>query len=262
MKKNSILIAIAFVLSSCLLVNANAKGLNCKSISSYENVKKSDSCIDGEVHHLIEKRFAACLNVNPDLIPSICLSKEKHRIYTNLWRDKIQYTPKDAEYNCTKIVSQILISIFTIYSDDPCVVRNLLEWFSKNSSNTVQNALRQAFQKINKFPKIIPKNTLELATIPFILREYYCDYLSDNPTIYSRERLEEINFYNLTEEKQKCILVSACYSYTQACLGCPIPTLEEISERCQNPDRIGLKNRKNYDEFKSTIYEYFKKLIE
>ena len=44
-----------------------------------------------EVHHLIEQRFAETLGVNPSNIPSIVLTREEHRVFTNRWRQAIGY---------------------------------------------------------------------------------------------------------------------------------------------------------------------------
>ena len=44
-----------------------------------------------EVHHLIEQRFAERLGLDPASIPSIVLTQEEHRVFTNMWRSKIGY---------------------------------------------------------------------------------------------------------------------------------------------------------------------------
>lgn len=44
-----------------------------------------------EVHHLIEKRFAKTLGIDPDDIPSILLPKGDHQVITNAFRKEIGY---------------------------------------------------------------------------------------------------------------------------------------------------------------------------
>ena len=44
-----------------------------------------------EVHHLIEQRFASKLGIKEADIPSIVLTKDEHRKFTNAWKDKIGY---------------------------------------------------------------------------------------------------------------------------------------------------------------------------
>jgi hypothetical protein len=44
-----------------------------------------------EVHHLIEQRFAEKLGLNPANIPSVVLTREEHRVFTNAWRKAIGY---------------------------------------------------------------------------------------------------------------------------------------------------------------------------
>lgn len=45
-----------------------------------------------EVHHLIEKRFAKTLGIDPDDIPSILLPKGDHQVITNAFRKLIGYS--------------------------------------------------------------------------------------------------------------------------------------------------------------------------
>lgn len=63
-------------------------------IMSYIELKKTVKYlkISGlEVHHLIEKRFASKLGLNPDDMLSVALDKEKHSKITKLMREKIGY---------------------------------------------------------------------------------------------------------------------------------------------------------------------------
>jgi hypothetical protein len=49
-----------------------------------------------EVHHLIEQRFAEKLGLDPANIPSVVLTREEHRVFTNMWRSKIGYINDNA----------------------------------------------------------------------------------------------------------------------------------------------------------------------
>jgi tetratricopeptide (TPR) repeat protein len=143
-RHTSFIVFIAFLLASICAGNCFAK-IDCKQIGSYKDLIASGICKGkGEVHHLIERRFADCLGVDQDLIPSICLSKEQHRHYTNLWRDEIPYATK---------YSSCIVGAFAafakIYRDDPCVIKQLTEYLAKKqlgrltelAKNVVKNPL-------------------------------------------------------------------------------------------------------------------------
>lgn len=65
------------------------------AIDTYRVLKKINKGSGNEVHHIIEKRFVdALLNKNTNDMLSIALSKEEHRVFTNLWRSHLEYGKK------------------------------------------------------------------------------------------------------------------------------------------------------------------------
>ena len=62
------------------------------TIDTYKALKKSDSSIGKEVHHIVEKRFAGRLEIeNTNEMLSIALDKQTHRKFTNAWRTECEY---------------------------------------------------------------------------------------------------------------------------------------------------------------------------
>ena len=64
------------------------------TIDTYKALKKADSSIGKEVHHIVEKRFAPALKIdkkNTDDMLSIALDKQTHRKFTNAWRNEFKY---------------------------------------------------------------------------------------------------------------------------------------------------------------------------
>ena len=71
----------------------NATDVIDGTIDTYKALKKADSSIGKEVHHIVEKRFAPALkNIsNTDDMLSIALDKQTHRGFTNAWRKAFKY---------------------------------------------------------------------------------------------------------------------------------------------------------------------------
>lgn len=62
------------------------------TIDTYKALKKADSSIGKEVHHIVEKRFADSIGIkNTDEMLSIALDKKTHRQFTNAWRNEYKY---------------------------------------------------------------------------------------------------------------------------------------------------------------------------
>ncbi len=55
-------------------------------IKSYKSLQKLTKGTGLEAHHLIEKRFAKMLGVNPGEMVSVALTKAEHQSFTNAWR--------------------------------------------------------------------------------------------------------------------------------------------------------------------------------
>ena len=60
-------------------------------IDTYRNLQKSLAGTGLEAHHIIEKRFKDVLNVNPNYMLSVAVTKEEHKVFTKAWRDAFAY---------------------------------------------------------------------------------------------------------------------------------------------------------------------------
>ncbi len=84
-----------------------------------------------EVHHLVEQRLGSTLEkygFDPKEIPSIVLTKEEHRVFTNKWRDAIEY---GINYDKELSIDEIRTVYKNIYADYPDIIKVLDEFFSK-----------------------------------------------------------------------------------------------------------------------------------
>jgi hypothetical protein len=107
-----------FVGAGCVLVHnlCDFSG----EISGYDRLRKAYKGSGKEVHHIIEKRFARTLGVNPKTMPSIALSKADHRYYTNLWKRALPYGR-----SYTK--EQIMSAAFQIYGNNNRVTQAAMQ---------------------------------------------------------------------------------------------------------------------------------------
>ena len=104
-------------------------------VGSYKDLKKSVEATYGtgsglEVHHLIEKRFAKQMGMKESDMPSIVLTKEEHRQFTNAWSKLIGYENSGAELvtgSATR--DQILDATREIYKDYPELLKAVEEIF-------------------------------------------------------------------------------------------------------------------------------------
>ncbi len=62
-----------------------------KVVMSYKYLKQIVKGTGLETHHLIEKRFAKALNINPNDILSIAIDKKTHKQITRMFRERIGY---------------------------------------------------------------------------------------------------------------------------------------------------------------------------
>jgi len=60
-------------------------------IKPYNQLRRELGGTGLKAHHLIEKRFADILEVNPRTMPSMALTTAEHRMFTNMWREAIPY---------------------------------------------------------------------------------------------------------------------------------------------------------------------------
>jgi hypothetical protein len=73
-----------------------------------------------EVHHLIEQRFAKKLGLDPANIPSVVLTREEHRVFTNAWRNAIGYENMNSEVRtATATLEDVWIAAQRVYQDYP-----------------------------------------------------------------------------------------------------------------------------------------------
>ncbi len=148
-----LVILICFLLTLICAGNCFAK-INCKKIASYKKLKSSGACVEGkeQAHHLIEKRFAECLGVNENLIPSVCIPIEQHKLYTNIWREEIPYREK-----YTSCVMAVMLALIKIYKDDPCVISELTKYLSKTQ-----------IKRLARLSLVIAKHPLTLRSLTLV----------------------------------------------------------------------------------------------
>ena len=80
-----------------------------------------------EVHHLIERRFAKGLGISESSIPSVVLTKDEHRVFTNLWRETIHYAKQGEE--SVRITKEIVLKAAEyVYKDYPEFYRIVKEF--------------------------------------------------------------------------------------------------------------------------------------
>ena len=100
-------------------------------VDSYNNLRKNVLSKYGtgsnlEVHHLIEQRFAGLLGVKKGDMPSVVLTKDEHRKFTNAWKEEIGYKGSNAETTTTNATKEkVLDSAKNIYKDKPEILKLL-----------------------------------------------------------------------------------------------------------------------------------------
>jgi hypothetical protein len=90
-------------------------------IKSYKELRKEAKGTGLEVHHLIEKRFAALLGQKADEMASIALTEAEHQAFTNAWRKLIPYG--EGTVDATR--KQIEDATREIYKDFPEILKKL-----------------------------------------------------------------------------------------------------------------------------------------
>jgi len=104
-------------------------------IHAYPVLRKSIRGTGLQAHHLIEKRFAATLEMKASEILSIALPKAVHQVFTNKWRSAISYgrgTPQ-----ATKAILREAIT--EVYTDFPDLFRRTVDFL--NSLNEVTEVI-------------------------------------------------------------------------------------------------------------------------
>ena len=64
-------------------------------IKSYDELKAEIKGTGLEAHHLVEKRFADAIGMNPGNMASIALTPSEHRQFTTAWREAIGYSSQN-----------------------------------------------------------------------------------------------------------------------------------------------------------------------
>ena len=77
---------------------------------------------------MIEKRFADVLELNANDIPSIVLTTDEHRKFTNLWRESIGYYRSGAEVTTDTATKEVILeTVKKIYKDYPEMLKIIEE---------------------------------------------------------------------------------------------------------------------------------------
>lgn len=89
-------------------------------IRSYNELMRLTAGTGLQAHHLIEKRFAERLGLDPGRIPSIALTLEEHRMFTNAWRQAIGYIgDRNPTTTANATLQDIWLAAQRIYADYP-----------------------------------------------------------------------------------------------------------------------------------------------
>jgi hypothetical protein len=82
-------------------------------------------------HHLVEKRFAPNLGVNPDDIPAAYLTRDEHNVITQRWNDEIGYRNQTSRNIRTDNASpaQIRAAAQRVYHDRSDFLNAVNVWF-------------------------------------------------------------------------------------------------------------------------------------
>ena len=93
-------------------------------IKSYKELRKLIKGTDLEAHHLIEKRFAQTLGVNPSSMEAIALTKAEHQLFTQAWRAEIGYNGSNALINTANATKQqVLDAASRVYANHPEILK-------------------------------------------------------------------------------------------------------------------------------------------
>lgn len=77
---------------------------------------------------MIEQRFADVLELNANDIPSIVLTTEEHRKFTNLWRDSIGYSRSGSKITTNTATKEVILEkVKEIYKDYPEMLKIIEE---------------------------------------------------------------------------------------------------------------------------------------
>jgi len=89
-------------------------------VRTYNSLKGAIKGTGLQAHHIIEKRFARIVGVNPGQMQSVALTPEEHRTFTNMWRAYIGYDGSNAAITTsTATVEDIWFAAQQIYADSP-----------------------------------------------------------------------------------------------------------------------------------------------
>jgi RHS repeat-associated protein len=95
-------------------------------IDTYKSLKKVTKGKGLEVHHLIEKRFSNIWGESSQLMKSVVLTVEEHKIFTKKWREAIPYKSKNLDWrNWMRNKSQLEEIARDIYKDYPQILKAL-----------------------------------------------------------------------------------------------------------------------------------------
>ncbi len=102
-------------------------------IKPYNELRLATKGTGLEAHHLIEKRFAEALGLDPNSIPSVAVTKGEHQVFTNFWRELIGYsTDKNKDIITTNAtIDDIWAAAQQIYADYPDLLEEVRKFLGK-----------------------------------------------------------------------------------------------------------------------------------
>ena len=89
-----------------------------------------------EIHHIIEKRFAAAFDLKPDDFPAVALDKSTHAYITEKFRQAYGYnTQHKSKYYSGLTKAKLKLIVNEVYGDMPELKKIALDQIDKHCKN-------------------------------------------------------------------------------------------------------------------------------
>ena len=116
-------------------MGGNPKGKKVPLVDSYKTlyeqvIAKYGKGSNLEIHHLIEQCFAGKMGMRARDMPSIVLTKDEHRAFTEAWRDLISYDNYNVKLKTSNASKEdILNAAAKVYQNYPELLKTIKEIF-------------------------------------------------------------------------------------------------------------------------------------
>jgi len=96
-----------------------------------KEVKAAGLSKELKCHHLIEKRFAKTLGVNPNKMPAVVLTDAQHGAFTKAWGNAVKYGDRGILNTGTADLADLKRAVGDIYKNDPDLLEVSLGYLNK-----------------------------------------------------------------------------------------------------------------------------------